>query len=158
MNGLTAKKYCRAIFRKLLLESEKQTVTAERLTVWDVNFISEACRLNSHLLFHALNFVRLYAETFCRCDSCAVNTWVCGFLYSVLHCWPPSGYDSARWGQRWWPHQWWLVWAVRVSVEEDVVFHQHGHGSQNEGEEEVEVDVVSGAVELPAHILVMKEM
>lgn len=47
---------------------------------------------------------------------------------------------------------------MRVSVEEDVVFHQHGHGSQNKGEEEVEVDVVSGAVELPAHILVMKEM
>lgn len=47
---------------------------------------------------------------------------------------------------------------MRVSVEEDVVFHQHRHGSQNEGEEEIEVDVVSGAVELPANMLVMKEM
>lgn len=41
---------------------------------------------------------------------------------------------------------------MRRSVEEDVVFHQHGHGSQDEGEEEVEVDVVPGAVELPAHV------
>lgn len=38
---------------------------------------------------------------------------------------------------------------MRRSVEQDVVFHQHGHGSQDEGEEEVEVDVVPGAVELP---------
>lgn len=44
-----------------------------------------------------------------------------------------------------------LVGALRVPVEQDVVFHQHGHGSQDEGEEEVEVDVVPGAVQLPVH-------
>lgn len=48
------------------------------------------------------------------------------------------------------PHQRRLVGALGRSIEEDVVFDQHGHGPQDEGQEEVEVDVVPGAVQLPA--------